>query len=32
MPDCLLLCENYSSWVQAADLFSRDKNIQLLKR
>jgi hypothetical protein len=32
MPDCLLMCENYSSWVEAADLFARDKNIAVLTR
>jgi hypothetical protein len=32
MPDCLLLCENYSAWVTAADAYSKDKNIQAFKR
>lgn len=32
MPDCLLLCERYSSWIQKAEVFGEDKDISGLKR
>ena len=32
LPDCLLLCDSYSAWVEASTIFSTDKSIDTIKR
>ena len=32
LPDCLLMCDNYSAWTEASNNFNNDNKIDTLKR
>ena len=32
LPDCMLLCEDYTAWTEATTAYQADKNIDSIKR
>ena len=32
LPDCLLMCDNYSAWTEASVAFHADSKLETLKR